>query len=91
VTIGEGTGLLGLLRGWLLERPSVKVLAKFHDYGPPLAGVVSVRVGRCIRVEVHCTGRVPVRVTSIGFAMVGARGVGPPTQHAGSRCEVYCG
>jgi hypothetical protein len=69
MAIGEAIGLLGLWRDWLFERPRVEVLAKFHDYGPPLAGVVSIRVGRCVRVEVHCTGRVPVRVTSIGFEM----------------------
>ncbi len=71
MTIGEGTGLLGLLRGWFLERPGVKVLAIFNDYGPPDPdpNFFSSRVGKCVRVEVHCTGRVPVRVTSIGFEM----------------------
>jgi hypothetical protein len=71
VTIGEGTGLLGLLRGWFLERPGAKVLAIFNDYGPPDPDpdFHSSRVGKCVRVEVHCTGRVPVRVTSIGFEM----------------------
>jgi hypothetical protein len=53
----------------------VEVLAKFHDYGPPLAGVVSIRVGRCVRVEVHCTGRVPVRVTWIGFELTNGQTV----------------
>jgi hypothetical protein len=69
VTIGEGTGLLGLLRGWLLDRPGLKVLAIFNDYGSPEPGWISTRVGKCVRVEVHCTRRVPVRVTSIGFEL----------------------
>ena len=69
MTIGDGTSLLALLRGWLLERPGVKVIAIFNDYGPPDPTIISIRVGTCVRVEVHCTGRVPVRVTSIGFEM----------------------
>ena len=71
MTIGEGTSLLGLLRGWLLERPAVKALAIFNDYGPAdrNSNFITSRVGKCVRVEVHCTGRVPVRVTSIGFEM----------------------
>jgi hypothetical protein len=69
VTIGDGTSVLGLLRAWFLDRPHVKLIAVFNDYGPNAPGARIHGVGACVRVEVHCTGRVPVRVTWIGFEL----------------------
>lgn len=69
MTIGEATGLFGLLRELLLDRPSVKAIAFFKDYGPVVPGFITSHVGKCVGIEVHCTGQAPVRVTSIGFEL----------------------
>jgi hypothetical protein len=69
MTIGEATGLFGLVRGFLLDRPRIKMIATFKDFGPATPGFVTTRVGRSAQIEVYCTGRIPVRITSIGFEL----------------------
>jgi hypothetical protein len=69
MTLGEATGVIGQLRAWLMDRPHVKAIPVFNDYGTRQRGIVTTRVGRVARIEVHCTGRAPVRVTWIGFEL----------------------
>jgi hypothetical protein len=67
MTLGEGTGLVGLLRSWFVDRPNVKIVPKLRDYGEPRPGTVVLRSGLYLDVEVHSTGLQPIHVLEVGI------------------------
>jgi hypothetical protein len=69
MTLGEATGLFGLIRALLLDRPSVKIMLRAVDHGPPERGIVVHYTGAWIHVDVHATGRIPVRVKRVGIEL----------------------
>lgn len=69
VAVGDVTGLLGLIRSLLLDRPDVKILIRTVDHAHPGGNFVAGQTGPWVHVEVHSTGRQPVRITSVGIEL----------------------
>lgn len=65
MTLGEGAGIIGLLRSMLNDRPKVKILASLYDYGEPPSYVITTRVGLQAQVAVHSTGAQPVHIRDV--------------------------
>lgn len=77
--MGPAVAAIGKLLDLVRDRPNVRILAKLADYGDPLRGVVSSRVGLIVDVEVHSTGRQPVEVREAGLELAGGRLLPFPT------------
>lgn len=71
MTLGEGTGIVGLIRSWLNDRPKVGLLPKLRDYGDVDPRAVVTRTGLYLDVEVHSTGAQPVHVLEVGLQLDG--------------------
>jgi hypothetical protein len=69
VTIGEGTGIIGIVRSWLLDRPNVRIVPKLRDYGEPSPTMFIERTGLYFDVEIHSTGPQPVFVRDVGLEL----------------------
>lgn len=69
MTLGEATGLIGLIRSLLLDRPTVKIMLRAVEHGPRERGIVVTYTGPWIHVDVHATGRIPVRIRRVGIEL----------------------
>lgn len=69
MTLGEATGLLGLIRSLLPDRPAVKIMFRAVAHAEAGRGVVATYTGPYVHVDVHATGRIPVRVKRVGIEL----------------------
>jgi hypothetical protein len=69
VTLGEATGLLGLIRSILLDRATVKVLTRGVNHARGDHRMFYSYTGPWLHIEVHVIGRIPVRVTRVGVEL----------------------
>lgn len=70
MSIGEGVGLVSLIRDFLLDRPSVRVAWRHVDHGKNTdRRMLASKEGRWVHATVHSTGRQPARIEAVGLEL----------------------
>jgi hypothetical protein len=67
--IGPVVSVFRAVRDALQDRPNVRIIGSIVDHGRPRPNVLTPWIGVYVHLEVHATGRQPVRVTGAGFEL----------------------
>jgi hypothetical protein len=73
MSFGSALTAIGKVLDIIRDRPSVRITPRLADYGEPVSGIVTWRVGLIVDVEVHSTGPQAVEIREIGLELDGQR------------------